>query len=341
MYVRRREAFIEVQAPAKVNLFLEILGRRADGYHEIETLMMPISVCDTLRLSVDWQGGLRLCCAWAAGCEAQRAAAGGPGAAEWEVLPQGEDNLVVKALERLRAWAGLRCGATVRLIKRIPAAAGLGGASSDAAAALAAANTAWGLGWSRSRLAEVAAEVGSDVPFFLYGGPAVCRGRGERIEPLSHGPRWSVVVARPPAGLSTAQVYRHCQVAATPRGVAGMVEAVEAGCATRAAQRLFNRLQSAAEQLSPWIARLRAAFERLDCLGHQLSGSGTSYFGICRHARQARRMAAQLRAANLGAVFAATTGGSWSRAGDETEALCQAGGEPSEGGASWRSPRFA
>ena len=312
---------IEVHAPAKLNFFLEVLGRRTDGYHEIETLMLPIALYDTLQLSDASPGGIRLTCSWATGCAGQRTAvadrAGSVGSAGtavrdavegvWQTLPQGTDNLVVKALELLRSRAGVDCGAVVRLEKRIPAAAGLGGASSDAAAALLAANLAWRLDWSRPQLAEVAADVGSDVPFFLAGGPAVCRGRGERVEPLAGGAGWQVVVVRPPAGLATAEVYRHCRVPDRPRAIAAAVAAVRSGDAAGAGRALANRLQEAAEQLSPWIARLRDAFGRLGCWGHQLTGSGTSYFGLCRHARHARHVAARLRAARLGTVFVAST----------------------------------
>jgi 4-diphosphocytidyl-2-C-methyl-D-erythritol kinase len=183
----------------------------------------------------------------------------------------------------------------------------LGGASSDAAAALVAANRLWRLDWPRRRLAEVAAEVGSDVPFFLHGGAAICRGRGERLEAVTLREPLHVVVVRPPAGLATAEVYRHCRPAKSPGRLESLLAAAHRGQTAAVGRALFNGLQAAAEQLSPWIGRVRAAFRRTDCCGHQLSGSGTSYFGICRHARHARHVAGQLRAAGVGAVFRATT----------------------------------
>lgn len=305
MYVRHLGPLIEIQTPAKLNLFLEVLARRPDGFHEIETLMTPIGIYDTLYVAPAPYGTVRFQCGWAAGIAARAgsvAGAGGP-----EAVPTGGDNLVVRALERLRRRAGVEAGATVRLIKRIPLAAGLGGASSDAAAALVGANRLWALGWSRERLAEVAAEIGSDVPFFLQAGAAVARGRGERLAPLAGLGTLHVVVVRPPAGLSTGLVYQHCQPATAPRRVEPVADALRRGRAAEVGRGLFNRLQTAAEQLSPWIGRLRNAFERVDCLGHQMSGSGTGYFGICRSARQARRMAGQLRAAGWEAVFPAST----------------------------------
>jgi 4-diphosphocytidyl-2-C-methyl-D-erythritol kinase len=191
--------------------------------------------------------------------------------------------------------------------KRIPTAAGLGGASSDAAAALLAANIGWNVGWSRPELSEVAAELGSDVPLFLHGGGCVCRGRGERIEPLNRHARLELVVVRPPEGLSTGRVYQACQVPERARSVGPLVQALERGARQAVGRTMFNRLQVTAEGICGWLGRLRSIFDRLDLWGHQMSGSGTAYFGICRHARHARRVAACLRAAGLGAVFAATT----------------------------------
>jgi 4-diphosphocytidyl-2-C-methyl-D-erythritol kinase len=219
-------------------------------------------------------------------------------------VPEGPANLAARAVELLGSRAGVRLGATVRLIKRIPSAAGLGGGSSDAAAALAAANELWRLGWPPRDLAELGAELGSDVPLFFSPGPAICRGRGERVEPIAPAGPLHFVVARPPAGLSTAAVYRACQPGRPPRRVEPLREALELGDARKAGRLLFNRLEPAAEELSPWIARLREEFAAADCLGHQMSGSGSSYFGLCRHARHARRVAGRLRAKGVAMALA-------------------------------------
>lgn len=195
-------------------------------------------------------------------------------------------------------------GANVSLVKRIPMAAGLAGGSSDAAAALLLGNESWNLDWSRNRLASVAAELGSDIPFFLHNGAAVCRGRGEQIDPVTGLGQLHFVVAAPPEGLSTASVYRTCKPSETPHDVYPLIEALCAGRWADIARCLKNRLQQAAEQLSQWIDRLKFEFARLDCVAHQMSGSGTSYFGICRSARHARRIATQLRSRQVGRVFA-------------------------------------
>jgi 4-diphosphocytidyl-2-C-methyl-D-erythritol kinase len=306
MHVRRGPDFVEVTAPAKLNLFLEILGKRPDGFHEIETVMVPVSVCDTLVVRADPQspspGRIELECESIA--DPTRKAFGAKPLPAEKHVPAGADNIVVRALEALRRRAGVERGIHVRLIKRIPVAAGMAGGSTDAAAALAGGNLAWNLNLPMTALAEIAAELGSDIPFFFAGGAALCRGRGERIEPLAAGGVLHLVVVAPPVGLSTAAVYRACRPAERPQCSARLVEAVRRGDSVDTARRLHNRLQPAAESLSDWIERLKAEFTRSDCLGSQMSGSGTSYFGVCRDARHARRTAARLASRGLGRTMA-------------------------------------
>ena len=309
MYVRKLGTRTLIHTPAKLNLSLDVLLRRSDGFHEIETLMTAVSIFDTLDFSPNDSGEICLDCRWAGGLAAQ--AGGRPGGVLPTVdnalgdLPAGPTNIVWRAVHRLRELAGIERGADIRLVKRIPAASGLGGASSDAAAALVAANESWQLGWPREQLASVAAELGSDVPFFLGRGAAICRGRGERIEQVAPC-RLHVVVVRPPGGLSTPQVYAACRPAETSRSSAPIARLLAVGQVAAAARLLNNRLEAPAAALSSWIGRLRQEFARLDVLGHQMSGSGSSYFGICRHARQAQRIAARLRSRRVGTVFAAT-----------------------------------
>jgi 4-diphosphocytidyl-2-C-methyl-D-erythritol kinase len=260
--------------------------------------MAAIDLCDRLSLSRRPDQNLHLVTAWAT--VAQDSGSLGD-------VPAGAENIVVRALLRLREKAGVRLGADIQLSKRIPSAAGLGGASSDAAAALVAANVLWNLHWSRAQLAAVAAEIGSDVPFFLGSPAAVCRGRGERIEELRALPRLHVVVVRPPEGLSTPAVYRACSIPSSPAGVQPAIDAWRRGDMAALAKRMTNRLEPAAETLSPWIARLRAAFNEQGCYGHQMSGSGTSYFGLCRHALHARQVASRLQARRLGYVICTHT----------------------------------
>jgi 4-diphosphocytidyl-2-C-methyl-D-erythritol kinase len=316
MYVRSSRTRIEIWTPAKLNLHLEVLGRRLDGFHEIETLMVPISLYDTLRLEARDDDRLLLAARWDLGADlGETRGAGGVDAAFGD-LPTDGTNLVLRALELLRCRARERTaneatprswGANAELIKRIPSAAGLGGGSSDAAAALLAANQVWNLGWTLEQLAEVAAELGSDIPFFLAGGPAVCDGRGERVRPLAMGPRLHLVIVRPAEGLSTAAVYRNTVLPGQPRRMAELLAAWDSCRPSRIGPSMFNRLQEAGAKLSSCLEPVRRAFDRLDVLGHQMSGSGSCYFGVCRDARHAGRVAAVLKARRVGRVFRAVS----------------------------------
>jgi 4-diphosphocytidyl-2-C-methyl-D-erythritol kinase len=230
--------------------------------------------------------------------------------AEHEDLPADGRNLVVRALELLRTRSGCEQGARVELVKRIPSGAGLGGGSSDAAAALRLANRGWALGWPTERLATLASELGSDVPFFLEHGAAICRGRGEQVERLPRLPAMDLVIVKPPVSLSTAAVYQRFDElpakADAGRGesqMASLVDEWQRGRASGVRQWMGNSLQRAAACLSNWVGRLAEAFGELDFVAHQLSGSGSAYFGVCRHAGEARRLAAVLKSRGLGMVF--------------------------------------
>jgi 4-diphosphocytidyl-2-C-methyl-D-erythritol kinase len=312
MHVRRLGTHVEVHTPAKVNLLLEVLGKRADGYHEVETLLVAVTLYDTVIFVPLEEEEIRLECRWVQGLAARDAARASTAPSPQELLgghvPSGPENLVWKAAALARQRAGWRGGAAVCLVKRIPAAAGLGGASSDAAATLVAANEAWQLAWTREQLAELAVELGSDVPFFLSRGAAVCRGRGERIEPLP-APRLHLVIVRPPIGLGTAEVYKGCSASPAPRGAGPLRAALARGNAAAAAALLVNTLTGPAARLTPWIERLQQEFRRLEVLGFAMSGSGSSHFGLCRSARHARRIAARLRARGVGMVFPAAAAG--------------------------------
>src|SRR3954451_14162857 len=176
---------MQVLAPAKLNLFLRVVGRRPDGFHELETVFQSIDLADTLTIAPS--ADLRL--------------TGGT-----EDAPPGSENLVLRAAAALRDATGFAGGAAIHLEKQIPVGAGLGGGSSDAAATFAALNRFWELGLGASELAALAAGLGSDVPVALQGGTALGRGRGERLEPLATPPFW-FVLARPPFAVPTARAY--------------------------------------------------------------------------------------------------------------------------------------
>ena len=302
MVTSRGDSVITVRVPAKLNLFFEVLGKRSDGFHEIETLMAPIDLVDDLFFQVVPSGNVTLECVWVtANIRGVNDDLGS--------LPDAEGNLATRAVKLLRERAGVADGAHIRLIKRIPAAAGLGGGSADAAAALTAANLGWKLNWKLERLAPIAAELGSDVPFFLRRTWALCRGRGEQIEPLAGLGVWHAVVVRPPAGLSTAEVYRYCRPSEAASSAKPLVASLRRGDKRPLTRQIANDLQAAAEKLSPWIVRVLHEFRRFGCSASQMSGSGTSCFGICHSRRHARRVAAQLKAREIGRVFVVQIGG--------------------------------
>jgi 4-diphosphocytidyl-2-C-methyl-D-erythritol kinase len=310
MWIHASADTVEVWTPAKLNLFLEVLEKRADGYHEIETLMAPVSLYDSLvfssspveRETTTQESAIVFAAEWAHPAR-EVADAGSDHSTNQHQIPQGADNLVVKAVELLRRRAGTDAGATIRLVKRIPMAAGLGGGSSDAAAALVAANLAWRLGYDARALTPLAAELGSDVPFFLARTAAICRGRGERVEPLEPRALCHFVIVQPPQGLATAEVYRRCRPADSPRTCGALLQAVRRGDLGTAGQLLHNALEPAAQRLSPWVARLKDDFQRLGFAGHQMSGSGTSYFGLSTSAGHARRAASRLRSLGWRTVY--------------------------------------
>src|SRR5438105_3037393 len=184
MLSERHADAVVVWAPAKVNLYLEVLAKRADGYHEIATLMVAVSLYDTLEFKEETSGEIGFRC-------------------DHPDLTTGPDNLVLRAVQLLRQRTGCPRGVHIRLAKRIPLASGLAGGSSDAAATLAGLNRLWRLGLKRGELAQLGAELGSDVAFFFATPAAWCTGRGEQVAPLRLGrPLWLVLV-QPPFGLST------------------------------------------------------------------------------------------------------------------------------------------
>jgi len=177
-----------LRASAKVNLALEVLGKRADGYHEIATVLQAVDLFD--RIAVETADSLSL-------------------HTDDPDLPTDEGNLVMRAARLLQKAAGIETGARIRLQKRIPVAAGLGGGSSDAAATLWGLSRLWKLRWPTARLQELAVELGMDVPFFLGAGRAVARGRGEQLAPLPGGGGYALVLRAYPPRLPDETPTRH------------------------------------------------------------------------------------------------------------------------------------
>ncbi len=226
------------------------------------------------------------------------------------IIPADATNLVVRAADALRRHAGIRYGADIVLEKRIPAEAGLAGGSGNAAAALAGLNQLWKLALSNNALREIAATLGSDIPFFLSSSTAaIARGRGEKIGPIPcRGPLHFVVV-KPPFGLSTAGVYREFAAGEgfSTHSARALIAALARGDLRLLAQNLQNDLEPAAERIAPRLQDIRARLIDECRYGAMMTGSGSACFGVCGTAREAKASAARLRSARIGQVFATTT----------------------------------
>jgi 4-diphosphocytidyl-2-C-methyl-D-erythritol kinase len=279
MQTERHDDAVVVWAPAKVNLFLEVIAKRADGYHEIASLLVAVSLFDRLEFKEDATGNITLTC-------------------DQAELDCGPGNLVCRAARLLQQHTGSTRGAAITLDKRIPVAAGLGGGSSDAAATLAGLNQLWDLGLSGQDLSVLAREIGSDVAFFLASPAAWCTGRGEITTPLALAQTLWFVLVCPEQGLSTAEVYRQVAIPSRPENGTEIRKALAAGDVVEIGRRLNNRLRDAAfalcPALAPWLDRL-AAFGPA---GQAMSGSGSSLFALCHDERQARVMARELATAS-------------------------------------------
>lgn len=290
-----------VDAPAKLNLSLQVLSRRPDGYHDLESLMVTLDLRDELWFTPAPPGsGLTLRCVNHS-----------PAAAPPQALPPVDDrNLVCRAARLLHAETGCPLDVTIDLFKRIPLEAGLAGGSADAAATLLGLTRLWNLPLSAEQLRQLGGRLGSDIPFFLAQSPAaVCTGRGEVVEPVSLPAGLAFVVAKPSSGLATPRVFQHCRPEPGVTRAWELVGALQAGRLARAGGLLVNTLQPAAELLNEDVRRLRRVFAALPFVGHQMSGSGTSYFGLCRNLTQARTLAARVAAAGRDRVCVARLAG--------------------------------
>ncbi len=311
--------FVETFPPAKLNLYLELLGKRADNYHDLETLMIAIDRCDRMRVSRTDHSEIRLDCRWA------------PSTTAWSnlvwdcspanlALPAPQHNLVYRAVQKFRDKYQVGGGFHIDLEKRIPAGAGMGGASSNAASALLCAAAITGIPNDDPGLYDLATELGSDVPFFLGrlvpgklvpttaawpAGMAIATGRGEFLETIPGAPEAQFVVVFPPQPLSTAAVFQNCAIASSPRSLADIRAAVGIWNLPKLAHAVFNRLAEPARCLSPWIDRTLTALEQTGLTGVTMTGSGSACFGLASSARTARQAVAKLAGRRCGICFSA------------------------------------
>ena len=267
---------LTLQAPAKVNLTLLVSARRGDGYHDVSTVMQTVDLCDTLTLTGEGCG-LTLACTDPA-------------------VPAEDSNLVLRAARLFFAETGLPVpDLHFRLEKRIPSQAGLGGGSSNAASALLALRTLYAPAMSDEKLEQMAARLGSDVPFFIRGGTMHCTGRGERIAPLPPLTAGWFVIVKPPEGFSTPAMYgRLDELPPEPVRPDGMVAALESGDIRAVAAALYNSFERAVPPDSA-VRAIEDALRANGALAAMLSGSGSAVFGLFDREDTARAAAGALR----------------------------------------------
>jgi 4-diphosphocytidyl-2-C-methyl-D-erythritol kinase len=291
---------VHLRAPAKLNLSLAVLDRRDDGFHEIESLMVPVTLHDRLRVRRQPAGVFSLTVGF------KGRLAGGKGRQLARDVPADESNLVLRAVRLLAERAGVAAGVAIELEKEIPSGAGLAGGSSDAAATLRAAARLWNLDWSTEQLAALSAELGSDIPWFFLRSPGLVAGRGERVTAVRGIRPLPVVIACPAEGLATGSVYAACRPDASRRGEAAeLAKALATGDLRQALPLMHNMLEPPARQLAPAVDQLLAAMAQAGAVRPLLTGSGSACFSLCRTAPEARSLAARLEAAGWPGVFQA------------------------------------
>jgi 4-diphosphocytidyl-2-C-methyl-D-erythritol kinase len=274
---------IKIEAPAKVNLFFEILGKRADGYHEIRSLMQPIRLFDTLWIEAKEKGPEIHC----------------PNHPELE----NESNLALRAIHLMEKELDRRLPFSVRLIKKIPIGGGLGGGSSDAAAALTGLNRLIKEPIQPKRLRTIAAQVGSDVPFFLAKQTALTLGRGERIEPWPDFPAWWYVLIYPQFPISTSWAYHQVKFPLTRGEKTINIERLKLKKDIRSQIRLKNDLEEFVRPFFPIIRKIKKALMEQGCAQALMSGSGSTVFGIWETREPARAAYLRLKEQGWGDVF--------------------------------------
>jgi 4-diphosphocytidyl-2-C-methyl-D-erythritol kinase len=277
---------------AKINLGLEVLGTRQDGYHELRTIFQTIDLHDDIVLRPR-PSGIRVLC-------------------EHPLVPTDDTNLAARAALVLQRFASRRDGVEITIVKRIPVAGGLGGGSSNAAAVLMGLDRLWKLGLGAPGLQAMATRLGADVPYFLIGGTALGLARGEEIYPLHHQVRAHVVLVDPARPVSTAAVFRRVDAQLTPREnsytIFRFVSRHLQGSVAFGALR--NDLEQAALEEAPELAekvqRIRRALTREGAHLASLSGSGSTYFGLFEDPSAARRARTALASDGFRAIYSRT-----------------------------------
>lgn len=273
-----RFGMIQEKAYAKINLGLDVLRRRTDGYHEVKMIMQTVAICDDLAFEKSTKSGVRL-------------------KIEGANLPVDGDNLICRAAALIMEAGKITEGVQITLHKRIPIAAGMAGGSADAAAALRGFNRLFALGYSAQELRELGVRLGADIPYCIEGGTMLAEGIGEILTPLSPPPDCHLVVAKPELDVSTAFVYGNLKADRLPYhpDIDGMVEALAQGSLKGITDRMGNVLETVTEKAYPVITKIKEQMRSLGAENALMSGSGPTVFGICKTKETADRIAAAIR----------------------------------------------
>jgi 4-diphosphocytidyl-2-C-methyl-D-erythritol kinase len=274
---------IRILAPAKLHIRLKITGRRPDGYHELDSIMVPVSLFDYLELSPISEQRIILTC-------------------HGLTIPADEENLVYRAAHAFFSLTGIDQGLSISITKHIPVAAGLGGGSSDAACTLKALNKMWDNPLSSQELEKLAARLGADVPFFLLSRPCRASGIGEILEPIEKWPEFWYVIVSPRFHVSTSWVYRNLNLRLTTNEYASILSMLDR-VSFEVADILENDLEKVTAFRFPVINTIKKYLKDAGAEGSLMSGSGPSTFGIFRSKDQALSAKRHLTSKDLGDIF--------------------------------------
>ncbi|MCM3620551.1 4-(cytidine 5'-diphospho)-2-C-methyl-D-erythritol kinase [Sutcliffiella horikoshii] len=265
------------KAPAKINLSLDVLHKRPDGFHEVRMIMTTIDLADRIELSERKDGQISII-------------------SHNRYVPDDNRNLAYQAASLLKERYNVQQGVSIAITKMIPVAAGLAGGSSDAAATLRGLNKLWKLGLTLDELAVIGAEIGSDVSFCVYGGTALATGRGEIIKHIPAPPHSWIVLAKPTIGVSTAEVYNNLNLEkVTHPDVEGMLEAIHENDYEKMIGLVGNVLESVTLRLYPEVAHIKEQMKRFGADAVLMSGSGPTVFGIVQYDSRMHRIYNGLR----------------------------------------------
>ncbi|WP_243388461.1 4-(cytidine 5'-diphospho)-2-C-methyl-D-erythritol kinase [Bacillus kexueae] len=265
------------KAPAKINLSLDVLHKRQDGYHEVKMVMTTIDLADRIELKLLDEDRITI-------------------VSHNRFVPDDHRNLAYKAALLLKKRFGIKQGVAITISKSIPVAAGLAGGSSDAAATLRGLNKLWNLGLTLDELAVLGAEIGSDVSFCVYGGTAIATGRGEKIEHIEAPPHCWVVLAKPEIGVSTADVYQNLKIDQIKHpDVEGMVQAIKSQDYGSICHKLGNVLESVTMKMHPEVAMIKEQMQKFGADAVLMSGSGPTVYGLVQYESRLHRVYNGLR----------------------------------------------